>query len=51
MAGDVQQRSYFTQRVAGPGTDYAPPGPDVPTPRRNSPHVDPDVRLIVPADE
>ena len=27
---DVQQRSYFTQRVAGPGTDYAPPGPDVP---------------------
>ena len=46
---DVQQRSYFTQRVAGPGTDYAPPGPDVPAPRGNSAHVSPDGRLIVPA--
>ena len=48
---DVQRRSYFTQRIAGPGTDYAPPGPGVPTPRRNSAHVSPDGRPVVPASE
>ena len=45
---DVQQRSYFTQRVAGPGTEYAPPGPDVPTPRGDSAHLTPEGRLVVP---
>lgn len=48
---DVERRSYFTQRVAGLGTEYAPPGPEVPTPRRNSAHVAPDGRLVVPEAE
>ncbi len=39
---DVQQRSYFTDGICGPGTDYACPGPDVPIPTGGSGHLRPD---------
>ena len=48
---DIQQRSYFTNGLVGPGTDYAPPGPGTPTPRRSSSHVAPDGRVVVPGDD
>ena len=47
---DIQSRSYFTERVCGPDTDRACPGPDVPLPRPGSPYLDPSGRLLkVPA--
>lgn len=39
---DVQERSYFTDGICGPGTDYACPGPDIPIPTHGSGHVRPD---------
>jgi Spirocyclase AveC-like len=44
---DLQKRSYLTDHVCGPGTDYACPAPNVPLPRGNSsPHLDPAGRLV-----
>ena len=46
---DVQERSYFTTGLCGPGTDIACPGPDIPIPRGNtSLRVGPDGDLVVP---
>lgn len=42
---DIQQRSYFTTGLCGPGTDYACPGPGVPVNRRESRHLRPDGSL------
>jgi hypothetical protein len=46
----VQQRSYFTSGLCGPGTDNACPGPRIPIPRGDtSLRVAPDGRLVVPS--
>ena len=45
---DVQNRSYLTNGVCGPGTSYACASPSVPTPRRNSAHLDPAGELVGP---
>jgi hypothetical protein len=43
---EVQQRSYYTYGVRGPGTDYACSGPGVPIPKANkSLSVGPDGQL------
>ncbi len=39
---DVVERSYFTEGICGPGTDYACPGSDIPIPTEGSGHVRPD---------
>jgi hypothetical protein len=45
----VQQRSYFTSGLCGPGTGTACPGPDIPIARgERSLHVGPDGRLVIP---
>ncbi len=47
---DVQERSYFTSGVCGPGTDVACPDPRVPFPRGEaSLHIAPDGALVTPA--
>jgi hypothetical protein len=43
---DVTSRSYFTDGLCGPGTQYACGGPAVPIPRGNSAHVDPQGNLV-----
>ena len=45
---DIQQRSYMTNGICGPGTSYACSGPGRPINRPDSLHVSPDGRLIVP---
>lgn len=45
---DVYSRSYYTNTLCGPGTTYACPAPGVPLPDRNSAHLGPDGRLVVP---
>lgn len=47
---DIQERSYLSDSICGPRTDYACPGPAIPPPRRNSSHVTPDGRLAPPAE-
>ena len=45
----IQERSYFSGSLCGPGTDIACPAPDVPVPRGDgSLHVSPDGKLVVP---
>jgi hypothetical protein len=46
---DVTSRSYFTNGLCGPGTEYACPGPGIPINRPNSIHVGPNGELVVPA--
>jgi hypothetical protein len=53
---DVQQRSYFTDRLCGAGTDRACPGPAVPNVRNDngdqdagSAYITPEGRLVWPA--
>ena len=59
---DITSRSYFVHGICGPGAtewiqdenmarngEYACPGPNVPIPRRNSVHLGPDGKLVVPA--
>lgn len=46
---DIVNRSYFTNQLCGPGTDYACPSVLDPVPRSGSGHVAPDGRYI-PAD-
>lgn len=47
---DVLKRSYFTQEVCGPGTDYACPDKRVPLSRGPaSAHLTPDGRFVTPA--
>lgn len=43
---DIQKRSYFTDGICGPGTDYACPGKTIPVPRPHSSHVSPDGELV-----
>ena len=43
---DIQNRSYLTGHLCGPGTDRACPGPSVPLPRRHSPHLNPERKLV-----
>jgi hypothetical protein len=38
---DVQERSYLTGGICGPGTDYACPGPGRPIHRNDSIHLTP----------
>lgn len=45
---DVVKRSYLTNQLCGPGTDYACPGPAIPMARPHSAHVGPDGTLVVP---
>jgi hypothetical protein len=45
---DIVKRTYLTNAVCGPGTDYACPGAEIPINRTNSVHLDPDGRLVVP---
>jgi hypothetical protein len=42
---DIVKRSYLTDGLCGPGTDYACSGPGVPVPRPDSAHLGPDGRL------
>ena len=37
----IQEKSYFTSGLCGPGTNYACGGPGLPLPKRNSSHIDP----------
>lgn len=45
---DIQKRSYLTNKLCGPGTAYACPGPGLPVNRPNSVHLSPDGKTIVP---
>src|SRR5204863_10981 len=45
---DITKRSYFMYGVCGPGTDYMCPGPDVPLPKMNGLHVNPEGQLVGP---
>jgi hypothetical protein len=45
---DIVKRSYFTNGVCGPSTDYACPGPGVPIPRPDSVHLSPAGELVLP---
>lgn len=45
---DIVERSYFTNGVCGPGTDYACPGPGVPIPRPDSVRLGPNGELVPP---
>lgn len=42
---DTQRRSYITDFMCGPGTDYACPGRELPLPRPDSSHLAPDGTL------
>ena len=44
----IQERSYFTQGICGPGTDYECFNTNIPMQGRNSSHVSPDNKLVVP---
>lgn len=46
---DIRNRSYLTDGICGPGTDYACPGRGVPIPRPDSVHVTPGGKSLVPA--
>ena len=46
---DILNRSYLTNGVCGPGTEYACSGDGVPVPRPDSAHLSPGGKLIVPA--
>lgn len=46
---DVQNRSYLTSGMCGPGTDRACPGPDLPIALQDSAHFDPQGRIVVPS--
>ena len=43
---DIIKRSYLTDGLCGPGTPYACPGADVPIPRRDSAHLNPNGELV-----
>jgi hypothetical protein len=45
---DITKRSYLTNGICGPGTEYACSGPAVPIPRPDSAHLTPDGELRVP---
>jgi hypothetical protein len=45
---DIQNRSYFTNMLCGPGTEYACWGPDIPLNHRHSIHIAPDGEAVVP---
>jgi hypothetical protein len=45
---DLAKRPYLTDGLCGPGTPYSCGGPATPIPQRNSAHIGPDGRLIVP---
>ena len=45
---DIQNRSYMTNGICGPGTTYACSGPGIPINRPDSVHVAPNGELIVP---
>jgi hypothetical protein len=45
---DVVERSYFTNGLCGPGSEYACSGPAVPIPTRRSAHLGPDNQIVVP---
>jgi hypothetical protein len=45
---DIKNRSYFTDGLCGPGTEYKCWGPGTPYPRGRSPHLDPGGGLVVP---
>ncbi len=47
---DITSRSYLTNGLCGPETDYACSGPGVPIPRPDSAHLDPDGNLVVPGE-
>jgi hypothetical protein len=43
---DIVDRSYLLNGICGPGTTYACPGKDIPMPRPESAHVDPQGQLV-----
>jgi uncharacterized membrane protein len=43
---DIQKRSYFTNGVCGPATQFACPSAQLPTNRSGTFHIDPEGRLI-----
>jgi hypothetical protein len=43
---DIVSRSYLTNGLCGPGTDYACPSPSIPIPLRGSSHIGPDGKLV-----
>ncbi|HEX9684096.1 MAG TPA: spirocyclase AveC family protein [Acidimicrobiales bacterium] len=45
---DVLERSYLTNGVCGPNTDYHCPGPDIPIPRPDSAYITPAGELARP---
>jgi hypothetical protein len=45
---DIVDRSYLLNGICGPGTTYACPGKDIPIPRPESAHVDPQGQLVKP---
>lgn len=45
---DITSRSYLTNGLCGPETEYSCPGPAIPIPRPDSAHLDVDGNLVVP---
>lgn len=45
---DLLERSYFTMGICGDGTDRLCPDPALPIPGRNSGHIDPQGRFVLP---
>lgn len=45
---DVQKRSYFTSGICGEGTDRLCPNPLLPIESRDSAHIDPSGKLVMP---
>jgi hypothetical protein len=43
---EIVDRSYLLNGICGPGTTYACPGKDIPMPRPESAHVDPQGQLV-----